>query len=36
MIPSPNTSFKSVAEAEASGLPSGTIVTINGRKARID
>ena len=32
----PNTSFKSVAEAEASGLPSGTIVTINGRKARID
>lgn len=36
MIPAPNTSFKSVAEAEASGLPKGTIVTINGRKARID
>lgn len=36
MIPAPNTSFKSVAEAEASGLPSGTIVIINGRKARID
>jgi len=36
MIPAPNTSFKTVAEAEASGLPSGTIVTINGRKARID
>jgi hypothetical protein len=36
MIPAPNTSFKSVTEAEASGLPSGTIVTINGRKARID
>lgn len=31
-----NTSFNSVAEAEASGLPSGTIITINGRKARID
>ena len=30
------TSFNSVAEAEASGLPKGTIVTINGRKARID
>ena len=28
--------FGSVAEAEASGLPSGTIVYINGRKARID
>ena len=36
MIPAPNTSFKTVAEAEASGLPKGTIVTINGRKARID
>jgi hypothetical protein len=28
--------FASVEEAEASGLPSGTIVYINGRKARID
>jgi hypothetical protein len=28
--------FGSVEEAEASGLPSGTIVYINGRKARID
>ena len=36
MIPASNTSFKTVAEAEASGLPKGTIVTINGRKARID
>lgn len=32
----PNTVFKTVAEAEASGLPKGTIVTIDGRKARID
>jgi hypothetical protein len=31
-----NTSFNSVAEAEASGLPKGTMITINGRKARID
>lgn len=30
------TSFTSVAEAEASGLPKGTIITINGRKAKID
>lgn len=30
------TSFTSEAEAEASGLPKGTIITINGRKARID
>lgn len=29
-------SFSSVEEAEASGLPKGTIVYINGRKARID
>jgi hypothetical protein len=28
--------FGTVDEAEASGLPSGTIVYINGRKARID
>lgn len=28
--------FGTVEEAEASGLPSGTIVYINGRKARID
>jgi hypothetical protein len=31
-----NTSFNSVEEAEASGLPKGTMITINGRKARID
>jgi hypothetical protein len=35
-IPAKSTSFTSAAEAEASGLPKGTIVTINGRKARID
>ena len=35
-IAAANTSFNSVAEADASGLPKGTIVTINGRKARID
>jgi hypothetical protein len=29
-------SFSSVEEADASGLPKGTIVYINGRKARID
>lgn len=29
-------SFNSIKEAESSGLPKGTIVTINGRKARID
>jgi hypothetical protein len=28
--------FLSIEEAEASGLPTGTIVYINGRKARID
>ena len=28
--------FNSEEEAEASGLPSGTIVLINGRKARLD
>jgi hypothetical protein len=31
-----NTSFNFVEEAEASGLPKGTMITINGRKARID
>jgi hypothetical protein len=31
-----NTSFKTIEEAEASGLPKGTMITINGRKARID
>jgi hypothetical protein len=36
MIPASNTSFKTIAEAEASGLPKGTMITINGRKARID
>jgi hypothetical protein len=29
-------SFSSVEEADSAGLPSGTIVYINGRKARID
>jgi hypothetical protein len=29
-------SFSSVEEAESAGLPAGTIVYINGRKARID
>ena len=36
-IPSTETTdFNSVSKAENSGLPPGTIVTINGRRARID
>lgn len=38
-IPAPSAkqfSFSSVEEAESAGLPTGTIVYINGRKARID
>jgi hypothetical protein len=31
-----NTSFNSVAEAEAAKLPKGTIITINGRRARVE
>lgn len=30
------TSFDSVAEAEKANLPKGTIITINGKKARVD
>lgn len=30
------TDYKSVAEAEAAKLPKGTIITINGRKARVN
>jgi len=30
------TSFNSVAEAEAAKLPKGTIITINGRRARVE
>ena len=36
MAPSGGASFSSVEEAESAGLPAGTIVYINGRKARID
>ncbi len=36
MAPSTGTSFSSIEEAESAGLPTGTIVYINGRKARID
>jgi hypothetical protein len=39
IVPQPtqsSNSFSSVEDVEASGLPSGTIVYINGRKARID
>lgn len=36
MAPSTGTSFSSIEEAESAGLPAGTIVYINGRKARID
>lgn len=36
LAPSGSVSFSSVEEADASGLPKGTIVYINGRKARID
>lgn len=32
----PTTSFNTVEEADASGLPKGTLITIGGRKARID
>lgn len=35
-VPTGEMSFTSEEEAMASGLPSGTIVIINGRKARID
>lgn len=31
-----STSFASLQEAEAAGLPSGTAITINGRRARVD
>lgn len=36
MAPSGGASFSSIEEAESAGLPAGTIVYINGRKARID
>jgi len=36
MAPSGGASFSSIEEAESAGLPTGTIVYINGRKARID
>lgn len=36
LAPSGGASFSSVEEAESAGLPTGTIVYINGRKARID
>ena len=36
MAPSGVASFSSVEEAESAGLPAGTSVYINGRKARID
>ena len=32
----PKTDFGSVADAEKAGLPKGTIITINGRKARVE